>query len=168
MLRQITTCDVPAVQTIEHRSRKAGRTLEYRLQLCGRHRWLARSWPGRREAHEPVGRCGTLLDHRDYDRVVESHANEWLVSLTTQHPSNHHGDVAETLRAAHIFLAKAREYIGPPGYRADITDGIVVALDHAARIAESIADGTAGEAARAQLLAALSVAETIAAAARGA
>ncbi|MFB6881447.1 hypothetical protein ACFCY8_11510 [Streptomyces noursei] len=167
-LRQITTCSASAVQTIEHRSRKAGRALEYRLQLCNRHRWLARSWSGRREAHDPVGRCGTLLDLRDYDRVVESHGDEWLMSLTTHHPRDHQGDVAAALRAAHTFLADAREYTGTLGQRTDIDDGIVVALDHAAQIAEAIADGTVGLDGRGQLLSALGVAETIAAAARGA
>lgn len=168
-LRQITTCAAPAVQTIEHRSRKADRALEYHLQLCNRHRWMARSWTGRRNQHAPTGRCGTLLDHRDFVRVVSSHGDEWLSSLTTHHPRDHQGDVANTLRAAHAFLAEAREYNGPLGQRADISDGIVAALDHAARIAEAISDGTIDQAGgRPQLLSALSVAETIAVAARGA
>ncbi|MFJ8677351.1 hypothetical protein [Streptomyces sp. NPDC093589] len=167
-LRQITTCGAPTVQTTEHRSRKADRALEYRLQLCSRHKWLSRSWPGRREAHEPIGRCGTLLDHRDFDRVIASHGDQWLLSLTSHHPRDHGGDIAATLRAAHRFLARAREYTNPLGQRADITDGIVAALDHSARIAEAIEDGSAGLDGRTQLLSALSVAETIAVAARGA
>ncbi|MEW2434389.1 hypothetical protein AB0952_09415 [Streptomyces caniferus] len=168
-LRQTTTCAEPAVRTIECRSRKAGRALEYRLLLCDRHRWLARSWPGRREKQAPAGRCGTLFDHRDFARVVESHGDQWLMSLTTHHPRDHDGDVAAALRAAQGFLGRAREYDRLLGQGAEITDGIVAALDHAARVAEALADGTVEQAdGRAQLLAALSTGEAIAVAARGA
>ncbi|MEW2633352.1 hypothetical protein AB0903_17270 [Streptomyces sp. NPDC048389] len=165
VLRQITTCPEPATYVVEARSRKAGRALEFRVEVCGRHRWLVNHWTGRRQGLDPGGRCGTMLDHRPYERVVASHADEWMVPLTAQHPDHHGGSVAGALRAAHEWMTDA----GGPAARGRRDGALLVALGHAARIAEAIEAGDVdAEGGRAQLLAALSVVETVAVAERGA
>ncbi|MFE9250920.1 hypothetical protein [Streptomyces sp. NPDC007088] len=70
VLRQLTVCSALATHVVEARSRKKGRALEYRGEVCERHRWLAAHWSGRRGRREPGGRCGTMADHPAYAQVV--------------------------------------------------------------------------------------------------
>ncbi|WP_435057682.1 hypothetical protein [Streptomyces sp. bgisy060] len=158
ILRQITTCSEPSTVVIERRSLTSDRPLDYRLELCRRHRWLAENWTGRRTSEGAGGRCGTVTDHRPYARVMESHAALWLRPLTANGPEDHDGDLAAALRAGYELLTADRE-----------PTGVAIALDHAARIAEAITAGTLPLAeGQAQVLAALSAAETLDAGARGA
>ncbi|MEU2674232.1 hypothetical protein ABZ622_36285 [Streptomyces sp. NPDC007164] len=167
LLRQITTCTDPATTVIERRSQKAGQALQYRLGTCRRHRWLARDWRGLRTRSPGEGRCGTVIDYRSYERIVQSHADLWIGPSTTQYLQMHGGDVARTLRAAHAFKAHAADdWVRRPR---EIETAMVAVLDHAARLAEAIeAEQIDVESGRGQLLAALSACETIDAAERGA
>ncbi|MFE3558704.1 hypothetical protein ACFXKW_28170 [Streptomyces sp. NPDC059193] len=82
----------------------------------------------------------------------------WLLALTTNAPEYHDGDLAAALRAGYVWLTAHRE-----------PTGLATALEHAARIAEATTAGTLQPAeGQAQLLAALSMAETLDASARGA
>ncbi|MCX5278004.1 hypothetical protein OG756_41735 (plasmid) [Streptomyces sp. NBC_01310] len=166
VLRQITTCREPATFVVERRSGRRGRPLEYQLGTCARHRWLADGWAGRRTVtREPDGRCGTVLDYRSFDAVVRSHVEEWIRPLTAEGPEDHGGDVAAALRAAHdrLWGAAVVSRTRPQ------EDGVRAALDQAARAAEAARAGALDEeASRAQVLMALSVAETLDALGRGA
>lgn len=163
VLRQLTACSAPATHMVEARSRTRGRAVEYRVEVCARHRWLARHWPGRRGAREPGGRCGTMLDHRPYLQVVQSHLDTWILPLTAQEGG---GEVAPALRAAHELLQEASGDHGPG--RSDIWHAVAAALGHAAWLAEVLAAGLVEtEAGQGQVLAALSVAESLDGTARG-
>jgi len=168
VLRQITTCREPATVVVERRSGRQGRPLEYQLGTCARHRWLADGWTGRRtviEEGERASRCGTVLDHRSFDAVVRSHVDEWIRPLTAEGPEDHGGDVAAALRAAHDRLWDAAVVSRTRPHE----DGVRAALDQAARAAEVARAGALDEeASRAQVLMALSVAETLDALGRGA
>ncbi|MGP3750022.1 hypothetical protein [Streptomyces sp. IBSNAI001] len=166
VLRQITTCREPATVVVECRSRRRGRPLEYRLETCARHRWLADHWGGRRGVPgERGGRCGTVLDFRSFDAVVRSHVEEWIRPLTAEGPEDHGGDVAAALRAAHDMLWDAAVVSQTRPHE----DAVRAALDQAARAAEAAQAGALDdEAGRAQVLMALSVAETLDALGRGA
>ncbi|MFI5822871.1 hypothetical protein ACIA8I_27820 [Streptomyces rishiriensis] len=132
--------------------------MDNRLEVCRRHRWLASSWPGRRGAEGAGGRCGTVVDYRPYEAIVQSHADLWLRALTANGPEDHDGDLAAALHAGYEWITTHRE-----------PTGVAVALEHAARIAEATAVGTLQPAeGQAQVLAALSLAETLDAVARGA
>lgn len=158
VLRQITTCAEPSTVVITRRTRARDRPLDYRLELCRRHRWLADGWIGPRSEAEAGGRCGTMLDYRSYTAIVQSHADLWIRPLTAEGPQDHDGDVARTLRTAYERLTEHRE-----------PTGVAAALEHAARIAEAVASGTLTMAeGQTQVLAALSVAETLDAGVRGA
>ncbi|MEU8544564.1 hypothetical protein AB0C52_31985 [Streptomyces sp. NPDC048717] len=134
--------------------------MDYRLEVCRRHRWPASSWTGRRSTEGAGGRCGTVTDFSPYAQIVQSHAASWLVPSTANGPEDHDGDLAAALRARYKLLTVLRE-----------PTGVVVALEHAAWIAEAeaitvgalpLAEG------RAQVLTALSATETLDAGARGA
>ncbi|MGC4916356.1 hypothetical protein [Streptomyces albogriseolus] len=158
VLRQITTCTEPSTVVIERRTRARDRSVDYRLEVCRRHRWLADNWTGRRSTEGAGGRCGTVTDHRPYAQIVQSHAAAWLVPLTANGPEDHSGDLAAALRAGYELLTVSRE-----------PTGVAIALEHAARIAEAIAIGALPLVeGRAQVLAALGAAETLDAGARGA
>jgi hypothetical protein len=99
-----------------------------------------------------------MLDYRSYTAIVQSHADLWIRPLTAEGPQDHDGDVARTLRTAYERLTEHRE-----------PTGVAAALEHAARIAEAVASGTLTMAeGQTQVLAALSVAETLDAGVRGA
>ncbi|WP_327740515.1 hypothetical protein OG749_46500 (plasmid) [Streptomyces nojiriensis] len=158
VLRQITTCTAPSTFVVERRTRVRDRPVDYRLEVCRRHRWLADSWTGRRGPEGAGGRCGTVTDYRSYAAIVQSHADVWLRALTTNAPEDHDGDLAAALRAGFEWLTTYRE-----------PTGVAMALEHAARIAEATAAGTLQPAeGQVQVLAALSLAETLDAGARGA
>ncbi|MFB8310124.1 hypothetical protein ACFC5T_16365 [Streptomyces sp. NPDC055961] len=158
VLRQITTCTEPSTVVIERRARARDRSVDYRLEVCRRHRWLAENWTGRRSADGAGGRCGIVTDHRPYARIVESHAALWLRPLTANGPEDYDGDLAAALRAGYELLTADRE-----------PTGVAIALGHAAVIASAITAGTLSLAeGQAQVLAALSAAETLDAGARGA
>ncbi|MGW3930365.1 hypothetical protein ACWECC_20020 [Streptomyces microflavus] len=160
VLRQLTACSEPATHVVEGRSRKKGRALEYRVEVCAGHRWLARHWPGRRSTREAGGRCGAMMDHRAYTRVVQSHVEVWIRPLTAQDLQEHDGDVAAALRAAHRWLQD--------GSRGEFWHAVAAALGHAAWVAEAVASGLVEvEAGERQVLAALSAAEAIDGTARG-
>jgi hypothetical protein len=158
VLRQITTCTEPSTVVIERRGRARDRTVDYRLEVCRRHRWLASNWTGRRSTDGAGGQCGTVTDYRPYAQIVQSHADLWLRPLAANGPEDHGGDLAAALRAGYALLTAHRE-----------PTGVAIALEHAARIAEAITTGTLPQAeGQAQVLAALSTAETLDAGARGA
>lgn len=158
VLRQITTCTEPSTVVIERRSRGRDRAVDYRLEVCRRHRWLAEHWTGRRSTEGAGGRCGTVTDHRPYTRIVQSHADLWLRPLTANGPEDHDGDLAAALRAGYELITADRE-----------PTGVAIALEHAARVAEAVTAQTLPLAAgQAQVLAALGAAETLDAGARGA
>ncbi|MEU9761922.1 hypothetical protein AB0D98_19675 [Streptomyces sp. NPDC047987] len=160
VLRQLTVCSAPATHVVEARSRKKGRVLKYRVEMCASHRWLARPWPGRRASQEPDGRCGTMADHRAYTQVVQSHVEAWIGPLTGQDLQAHDGDVSAALRAAHRWLQD--------GSCSEIWHAVAALLGHAAWLAEAVASGMVEvEAGERQVLAALSAAETIDGTARG-
>ncbi|MFJ3182394.1 hypothetical protein ACIPJN_28960 [Streptomyces sp. NPDC086796] len=166
VLRQITACTEPATRVVERRKGVKGRPVEYRMALCRRHRWLAWSG-GQRAADGDTGRCGTVIDYRPYRQIVDSHVDEWLRPRVHEAPQDHGDDVAAALRAAHSSLLTglaSLEWRRPTemGY------ALAAALDHAARLAEAVADGALdAEAGQVQLLTALSVAEAIDATERG-
>ncbi|MEU9777089.1 hypothetical protein [Streptomyces sp. NPDC047968] len=162
VLRQIATCTAPSTLVIERRSRRKGRDVDYRVEVCARHRWLAeRDWGKSFTGEGAGGRCGTVVDYRGYDQVVQSHSDLWLRPLAMHGPEDHGGDVALALAAAVEFLVGARA-----GREAG---GVPAALGHAARVAEALAAGVLGvEEGQAQVLAALSAAEAVAVADRGA
>lgn len=157
LLRQITTCTAPATTTITRYGPTGDRAVLYRLAVCHRHQWLARGWRGQ-HTRTPGGRgrCGVVIDYRGYDQVVQSHVTVWLGPATTQYPQMHGGSLACTLRAAADWVRGGES-------------ALATALDHAAAVAEAVDAGVldAGSG-RAQVLAALAVAETIDAAGRGA
>ncbi|QUW85846.1 hypothetical protein SMIR_41855 (plasmid) [Streptomyces mirabilis] len=158
VLRQLTTCTAPSTVVIERRTRARDRPMDYRLEVCHRHRWLANSWTGRRGPEGAGGRCGTVTDYRPFAAIVQSHADLWLRALTTNAPEDHGGDLAAALRAGFEWLTTYRE-----------PTGVATALEHAARIAEATAAGTLQPAeGQAQVLAALNLAETLDASGRGA
>ncbi|MFF9458073.1 hypothetical protein [Streptomyces flaveolus] len=158
ILRQITTCTATSTVVVERRTRAGDRPVDYRLEVCRRHRWLADSWTGRRGAESAGGRCGTVTDYRPFAAIVQSHAHLWLRALTTTGPEDHDGDLAAALRAGFDWLTTYRE-----------PTGVAMALEHAARVAEATAAGTLQLAeGQVQVLAALSLAETLDAGARGA
>ncbi|MGW4548570.1 hypothetical protein ACWEN4_19670 [Streptomyces violaceorubidus] len=158
VLRQITTCTEPSTVVVERRARAHDRSVDYRLEVCRRHRWLANNWSGRRSTEGAGGRCGTVTDYRPYTQIVQSHADLWLRPLAANGPEDHNGDLATALRAGYELLTVNRE-----------PTGVAIALEHAARIAEAINLGTlALSEGRAQVLAALGAAETLDAGARGA
>ncbi|MFI5867115.1 hypothetical protein [Streptomyces sp. NPDC051546] len=164
VLRQLTACSAPATQVVEGRSREKGRALQYRVEVCVRHRWLAQHWPGRCTKREPGGRCGTMADHRAYLQVVQSHVDTWILPLTAQ--DLHDDNVAAALRAAHQWMEDA--YGSPATARGDLWYAVAAALGHAAWLAEALAAGlTAREEGERQVLAALSAAELIAGTACG-
>lgn len=166
VLRQLTVCSAQATHVVEARSLKKGRALEYRVEVCERHRWLAAHWSGRRSSREPGGRCGTMADHRAYTQVVQSHVEAWIGPLAAQDLDRHGGDVAAALRAAHGFLKTS--FGDPSAGRHEIWHAVAAALGHAAWLAEAVATGLVEKAGgEQQVLAALSVAETIEGAARG-
>ncbi|MCX4681340.1 hypothetical protein OG413_45365 [Streptomyces sp. NBC_01433] len=166
VLRQLTACSAPATHVVESRCRKKGRALEYRVEVCERHRWIAGHWPGRRTRREPGGQCGTMADHRAYTQVVQSHVDMWIGPLTTQDLERHGGDAAAALRAAHQWLQDA--YGDCSTARGDIWHAVAAALGHAAWLAEAVAAGLVDAAeGEQQVLAALSSAETIDSTARG-
>ncbi|MFD8417408.1 hypothetical protein ACFV2Q_37665 [Streptomyces sp. NPDC059650] len=158
VLRQITTCTAPSTVVVERRTRARDRLVDYRLEVCNRHRWLANTWTGRRGPEGAGGRCGTVTDYRPFDAIVQSHVDLWLRALPTNGPEDHDGDLAAALRAGFEWLTAHRE-----------PTGVAMALEHAARIAEATAAGmlqpTEGQV---QVLAALSMAETLDAGSRGA
>ncbi|MBK3625718.1 hypothetical protein JHN59_12865 [Streptomyces sp. MBT49] len=158
VLRQITTCTTPSTVVVERRTRARDRPVDYRLEVCRRHRWLADRWTGRRGPEGAGGRCGTVTDYRPFAAIMQSHADLWLRALTTNAPEDHGGDLAAALRAGFEWLTTYRE-----------PTGVATALEHAARIAEATAAGILQPAeGQAQVLAALSLAETLDAGARGA
>ncbi|AVI00042.1 hypothetical protein C5L38_35500 (plasmid) [Streptomyces sp. WAC00288] len=159
VLRRITTCTAPSVLVVERATQRPDRPYDYRLQVCRRHRWLIEQWHGRRtEAGPDTGVCGEVLDHRDYLTVVRSHVDLWLRPLTFHDPDDHDGDLSRALTAGYELLIEHRE-----------PTGVAVAIGHAARITVALkADELDVEAGRTQVLAALSVAETLDAASRGA
>ncbi|WP_457541806.1 hypothetical protein [Streptomyces filamentosus] len=158
VLRQITTCTAPSTLVIVRASRRTGREADYRLEVCRRHRWLADQWSGRRSAEGAGGRCGTVHDHRDPEQVIHSHFDLWIHVRGLATLEEHDGDVARALRAAHQWMTECRDSSAP-----------AIVLDHAARIADALAAGTLpAEDGQQQLLAALSAAETLDAADRGA
>lgn len=158
VLRQITTCTAPSTIVVERRTRAQDRPVDYRLEVCHRHRWLASSWTGRRGPDGAGGRCGTVTDYRSFAAIVQSHADLWLRALTTNGPEDHDGDLAAALRAGFEWLTTYRE-----------PTGVAMALEHAARVAEATAAGTLQPAeGQVQVLAALSLAETLDAGSRGA
>ncbi|MFD8900519.1 hypothetical protein [Streptomyces ardesiacus] len=160
VLRQLTVCSAPATHVVEARSRKEGRVLEYRVEVCASHRWFARSWPGRRTTQEPGGRCGTMADHRAYTQVVQSHVDTWIRPLTAQDLDMHGGDAAVALRAAHQWLQDA--YGDRATAHGEIWHAVAAALGHASWLAEAVAAGVLEtEAGERQVLAALSAAETL-------
>ncbi|MEU3220054.1 hypothetical protein [Streptomyces sp. NPDC006971] len=160
MLRQITTCTNPASTTITRYSPTGDRAVLYRLGVCHRHRWLAQDWPGTRTAApDKSGRCGTAVDHRTYDDVVQSHIDLWIRPATAQDLPEHGGSAARMLRAAAAWAQQDSR-----GEHA-----LAVVLGHAASVAEAIEAGSLNiESGRQQMLAALSAAETTDAALRGA
>ncbi|MEV7157207.1 hypothetical protein AB0N77_21705 [Streptomyces misionensis] len=166
VLRQITVCTEPAIRIVERRKGVKDRPAEYRMALCRRHRWLA--WPGgQRPADGDAERCGTVMDYRPFRQIVDSHVAVWLSPRFQVTPQDHGDDVAAAFRAAHSDL---RAGLARPGWQrpAEMGYALAAALDHAARLAEAVADGSVdAEPGRAQLLTALSVAESIDAAERG-
>ena len=48
----------------------------------------------------PAGRCGTVIESRDVDAVLRSHADTWLRPLLAVHIDDHHGDWTATLTRA--------------------------------------------------------------------
>ncbi|MER6196031.1 hypothetical protein ABT234_01445 [Streptomyces sp. NPDC001586] len=87
---------------------------------------------------------------------MQSHADMWLRALTANAPED--GDLAAALRAGYEWITTYRE-----------PTGVAVALEHAARVAEATAAGILQPAeGQVQVLAALSLAETLDAGARGA
>lgn len=175
VLRQIATCTQPATLVVERASRRRSRTVDYRMTICRRHRWLAESWGGRRSTPASNdGRCGTVLDYRTYDEVIRSHYEQWLRPMTAYVTEDHGDDVAAALRAAHDWLAgehvdgPERPQVPPARFLMPV-DGVRAALDQAARAAEALAAGLVEEPhGQVQVLAALSVAETLDALGRGA
>ncbi|MDF3303041.1 hypothetical protein [Streptomyces tropicalis] len=160
VLRQLTACTAPATHMVEGRSRTKERALQYRVEVCARHRWLAGHWPGRHTRREPGGRCGTMADHRAYLQVVRSHLDTWVGPLTTQDLDTHGGDVAAALRAAHQWMREG--YGDRATARGDLWYAVAVALGHAAWLAEAVAAGLLErEDGERQVLAALSAAETL-------
>ncbi|CAL9327224.1 hypothetical protein [Streptomyces sp. SudanB182_2057] len=161
VLRQIATCTAPSTMVVVRRSRRKEWDVDYRVAVCARHRWLAeRDW-GKSFTGEGVGgTCGTVIDYRGYDQVVQSHSDLWLRSLAMHGPEDRGGDVALALAAAAAFLAESRAYRE--------AGGVTAALGHAARVAEALVAGVLGaEEGQAQVLAALSAAETVVVADRG-
>ncbi|MFD9047890.1 hypothetical protein [Streptomyces zaomyceticus] len=159
VLRQITTCNASSTAAVERRSRHKNREIDYRVEVCERHRWLAREWGGTLTEESTSGRCGTVFDYRSFDQVVQSHSDLWLRSLAARGPEDAGGDVALALAAATDFLSAAFQE----------SRGILAALGHATRVAEALASGALPvEEGQAQVLAALSAAESVAIADRGA
>ncbi|MEU7282495.1 hypothetical protein AB0A69_27520 [Streptomyces sp. NPDC045431] len=70
VLRQITTCTEPSTVVIERRVRARDRSVDYRLEVCQRHRWLPSNWIGRRSTDGAGGQCGTVTDYRPYAQIV--------------------------------------------------------------------------------------------------
>ncbi|MFB7825331.1 hypothetical protein [Streptomyces hydrogenans] len=114
VLRQISTCAEPSTLVVERRSRRKDRDFDYRVAVCVRHRWLAEEDWGKSLREGAGGRCGTVVDHRDYAQVVQSHSELWLRPLAMHGPEDHGGDVALALHAAAEVLAGTRTTWGLP------------------------------------------------------
>lgn len=164
ILRQLTTCSDPSTIVITRRSRAADRPLDYRLEICHRHRWLlGETWPGRRSSESAGGRCGAVLDFRSFESVLKSHRSNWLGPLTAADSGS------STVLRGHALAAALHEEVQWLLECKREPTGVTVALHHAATIAEATASGLLPRAdGQRQLLNALSVAETLDAASRGA
>lgn len=163
ILRQLTTCSDPSTVVITRRSRAADRPLDYRLEICHRHRWLlGKRWPGRRSSESAGGRCGAVLDFRPFESVLNSHQFNWLGRLIPDSPRY-------TVPRGHALAAALHEEVQWLLDCKREPTGVTVALHHAATIAEATASGLLPRVdGQRQLLNALSVAETLDAASRGA
>ncbi|MFF0051743.1 hypothetical protein [Streptomyces sp. NPDC005498] len=77
------------------------------LFLCSEHSEDLPHWPGAPAdtADRLTLPCGSALDYRTTEQVLQSHADLWLTPLTRVNPAAHAGAWPEVLDRAHRFLA---------------------------------------------------------------
>lgn len=98
-------CRTPSVVAVEGELLPSGKAPEYVLFLCEAHRGGLQDWPGEAVDGDTNGMgCGTVLDFRDLDVILQSHVDLWLRDLTGADPADHGGDWAAVLRHACEYL----------------------------------------------------------------
>ncbi|MDH6135841.1 tetratricopeptide (TPR) repeat protein [Kitasatospora sp. MAA4] len=83
--REVSACGEPATHIINGRVIPHTGTREYCLYLCPEHAEPVSAWPGELTTvpEELLSwSCGKLFDYRDFDAILQSHADLWLTSLT--------------------------------------------------------------------------------------
>ncbi|MGP3945177.1 hypothetical protein [Streptomyces sp. 6N106] len=107
-LRTVLECSTSA--TALRQGPDAGAGPAWILHLCPAHTEALASWPGAcTDAPELALECGTVIEYRTTEQLLQSHADLWLTRLTALRPGIPERTWADLLEQAHQVLSARLE-----------------------------------------------------------
>ncbi|MFJ7496749.1 hypothetical protein ACIQZB_37445 [Streptomyces sp. NPDC097727] len=113
-LRAVLECPLKASALREGAAVDSGTGPAWLAFLCPAHSEELPGWPGV-QTHADNGsmRCGTVLDYRSAEQLLQSHADLWLTPLTGVQPESFGGVWSEVLdQADRVLLDRAEREAG--------------------------------------------------------
>ncbi|WOT40627.1 hypothetical protein [Streptomyces coeruleorubidus] len=110
-LRTLLECPFKATVLREGPTQDSGSGTAWLAYLCPVHTVDLDGWPGAADhADDGTMPCGTVLDFRSREGVLQSHADLWLTPLTGVDPAAYGGVWSEILdQADRVLLARVEE-----------------------------------------------------------
>ncbi|MFD3485018.1 hypothetical protein [Streptomyces sp. NPDC058665] len=113
-LRAVLKCPQKASALREGTAVDSGTGPAWLVFLCSEHSEQLPGWPGvRTHADHSSMPCGSALDYRPTEQLLQSHADLWLTPLTGVDPAAHGGAWSDVLdQADRALLARAEREAG--------------------------------------------------------
>lgn len=113
-LRHPLSCEDTAAVLRQGTAAEPGEAPAWLLFLCSGHSEDLPDWPGTvaDTADRLTLSCGSVLDYRITEQVLQSHADLWLISMTGVDPAACSGGWPEVLDQAHRVLSERLEEAG--------------------------------------------------------
>jgi hypothetical protein len=104
-LRTVMDCTTTATALRHGPASQPGPGVTWIAYLCPAHTGALPEWPGTPTADDDTGmKCGTLLDFRPTEQLLQSHAGLWLTPLTGVDPKDPGGNWAAVIQEADRVL----------------------------------------------------------------
>ena len=133
-LRNVLDCSLDASVLREGAAVESGTGPAWLMFLCPAHSEELPAWPGA-GTHDDNGSmsCGTVLDYRSAEEMLQSHADLWLTPLTGVRPEGFGGVWSEVLNEAdRVLVARLEQETDGEG---EVLQGMLAMMDLACRSA---------------------------------